>query len=82
MAKRKEKHTKIPACAASMGCLCAGHAHGAPADGPCDTSERLNKRDLRQRKKKLETAFWIASARNVELAQEIENLRRQIDDED
>lgn len=29
----------IPACAASMGCLCAGHARGNPADAACDTSE-------------------------------------------
>lgn len=29
----------IPPCAASMGCLCAGHARGNAADAPCDTSE-------------------------------------------
>lgn len=29
----------IPACAASMGCLCAGHACGDAADAPCDTNE-------------------------------------------
>lgn len=29
----------IPPCAASMGCLCAGHARGNPASVPCDTSE-------------------------------------------
>lgn len=28
-----------PPCAASMGCLCAGHARGNPATAPCDTSE-------------------------------------------
>lgn len=28
-----------PPCAASMGCLCAGHARGNPASAPCDTSE-------------------------------------------
>jgi hypothetical protein len=30
---------KIPPCAASMGCLCAGHARGNPADAACDTRE-------------------------------------------
>lgn len=30
---------KIPPCAASMGCLCAGHARGNAADAPCDTTE-------------------------------------------
>jgi hypothetical protein len=35
---------QIPPCAASMGCLCAGHARGQPADAPCDTAE-LNGRD-------------------------------------
>ena len=29
----------IPPCAASMGCLCAGHAKGNAATEPCDTSE-------------------------------------------
>lgn len=29
----------IPPCAASMGCLCAGHARGNPASDACDTSE-------------------------------------------
>jgi hypothetical protein len=29
----------LPACAASMGCLCAGHARGAPASAVCDTTE-------------------------------------------
>lgn len=29
----------IPPCAASMGCLCAGHARGNDANAPCDTSE-------------------------------------------
>jgi hypothetical protein len=30
-----------PSCAAAMGCLCAGHARGNPADAPCDTSETV-----------------------------------------
>jgi hypothetical protein len=30
----------IPPCAAAMGCLCAGHARGDPADAPCNTDER------------------------------------------
>lgn len=30
---------RVPPCAASMGCLCAGHARGNPADDACDTSE-------------------------------------------
>lgn len=34
---------KIPPCAASMGCLCAGHARGASADVPCDTREQSEK---------------------------------------
>lgn len=29
----------VPPCAAAMGCLCAGHARGNPADAPCDTTE-------------------------------------------
>lgn len=29
----------IPACAASMGCLCWGHASGNPASAACDTTE-------------------------------------------
>jgi len=28
-----------PLCLREMGCLCAGHARGNPADAPCDTSE-------------------------------------------
>lgn len=30
---------RLPPCAASMGCLCAGHARGNDADAACDTSE-------------------------------------------
>jgi len=30
---------KAPPCVAAMGCLCAGHARGNPADAPCDTRE-------------------------------------------
>ena len=30
----------IPPCARAMGCLCAGHARGNPADEPCDTDEQ------------------------------------------
>jgi|SRR6185312_2557275 len=30
---------RVPPCAASMGCLCAGHARGNDADAPCDTQE-------------------------------------------
>jgi hypothetical protein len=26
-------------CMVSMGCLCAGHARGNPANAPCDTRE-------------------------------------------
>jgi hypothetical protein len=29
----------IPTCAASMGCLCVGHAAGNDADAACDTNE-------------------------------------------
>lgn len=29
----------LPACARDMGCLCAGHARGAPASEPCDATE-------------------------------------------
>jgi hypothetical protein len=29
----------IPPCAATMGCLCAGHARGNDANAPCDTRE-------------------------------------------
>jgi hypothetical protein len=31
----------LPPCAASMGCLCAGHARGNPASARCDTSETV-----------------------------------------
>jgi len=34
-----EGHPAIPPCAAAMGCLCAGHARGNPADAACDTRE-------------------------------------------
>jgi hypothetical protein len=30
---------EVPPCAAAMGCLCAGHARGADASEPCDTTE-------------------------------------------
>ncbi len=30
---------RLPACAAVMGCLCAGHARGSDVDAPCDTRE-------------------------------------------
>ncbi len=33
---------EIPRCAASMGCLCAGHARGNPASAACDTSEQFD----------------------------------------
>jgi hypothetical protein len=33
------RRRRIPPCAASMGCLCAGHARGADADAACDTTE-------------------------------------------
>lgn len=36
---REPEPEEIPRCAASMGCLCAGHARGNPASAPCDTSE-------------------------------------------
>lgn len=29
----------LPQCAIAMGCLCAGHARGAPSSEPCDASE-------------------------------------------
>jgi hypothetical protein len=29
----------LPLCVLAMGCLCAGHARGNPADEPCDTRE-------------------------------------------
>lgn len=34
-----EPDEPIPPCAAAMGCLCAGHARGNPADVACDTRE-------------------------------------------
>lgn len=37
--KRKSRASDVPRCAASMGCLCAGHARGNPASAVCDTSE-------------------------------------------
>ena len=40
-AKRRRLRQAVPPCAASMGCLCAGHAHGNPATAPCDTSDEL-----------------------------------------
>lgn len=33
------RDSALPACAASMGCLCAGHARGNPASAACDTTE-------------------------------------------
>lgn len=30
---------KIPPCLAGMGCLCCGHARGAPPSLPCSTDE-------------------------------------------
>jgi hypothetical protein len=30
---------ETPICAQAMGCLCAGHARGAAASEPCDTTE-------------------------------------------
>lgn len=36
---RKRKNEGIPACAASMGCLCYFHARGGEVDAPCDASE-------------------------------------------
>ena len=39
MTKKKKDQEKIPPCAASMGCLCAGHARGDDADAACDTRE-------------------------------------------
>lgn len=41
----KVPEAPIPPCAAAMGCLCAGHARGNPAEEPCDTSEVPAKRD-------------------------------------
>lgn len=40
MAKRTRKPVRVPPCAATMGCLCAGHASSVDADAPCDTTER------------------------------------------
>lgn len=37
--RRSDDADEIPACAASMGCLCAGHARGNAADAACDTRE-------------------------------------------
>lgn len=36
----------IPACAQSMGCLCAGHARGNPAGDPCDTRETVQHQNV------------------------------------
>lgn len=33
------ERANLPPCAASMGCLCAGHARGDDASAPCDTTE-------------------------------------------
>lgn len=43
--KATTKEERIPPCAASMGCLCAGHARGQPVDSLCDTNERETERD-------------------------------------
>lgn len=38
--QRAEEHfAKLPNCALTLGCLCAGHARGSAATAPCDTSE-------------------------------------------
>jgi len=34
-----EQSAGLPPCARYMGCLCAGHARGNPADEACDTDE-------------------------------------------
>lgn len=51
----------IPACAASMGCLCAGHACGNPASDPCDTSERPKRK--RRTKAEIDSAYRAAAKR-------------------
>lgn len=38
-AKDAETEDDVPACATSMGCLCAGHARGNLATDECDTNE-------------------------------------------
>lgn len=35
--------SRIPPCAAAMGCLCAGHARGDAATAPCNTDERASR---------------------------------------
>jgi hypothetical protein len=37
----------VPSCAASMGCLCAGHSRGLDAADACDTSEIMTERVMR-----------------------------------
>lgn len=37
----------VPPCAASMGCLCAGHSRGLDAEDACDTSEVMTARVMR-----------------------------------
>ena len=36
---REAARAALPPCAASMGCLCAGHARGTASTVACDTSE-------------------------------------------
>lgn len=44
----EHNQTNIPACVASMGCLCAGHARGNPVGDACDASEVPAERWTRQ----------------------------------
>lgn len=39
---RETSPAPIPPCAASMGCLCAGHARGNAVSEVCDTSEEVD----------------------------------------
>ncbi len=43
---KEAKEQKIPICAATMGCLCWGHAIGDDADAPCNTDERRSADDI------------------------------------
>jgi hypothetical protein len=36
---KEDSAAAIPPCAASMGCLCAAHARGAPASSVCNATE-------------------------------------------
>lgn len=38
---RPKRKARLPLCAQAMGCLCAAHAKGRKASGPCDANEQV-----------------------------------------